>query len=177
MEYKKTLLASILLVSFLMPITYTTAQTEEFSFQDKVTDTTTLFFLVALDKDQDSNLLISLTHEGQGNFNLFLFSFRPNKTNVNIDRTFNDEIFAAALDYDKSDAPELNYTHTADSAAIYYIQIVLLNGGPDFFTMESNLSLVRYYLPSLPGFPVEILMISSMISIGIIIIFIRKRKI
>jgi len=160
-----------------MPINFGTAQADDFQFQDKITDTTSIFFLVALDKDQDSNLMINITHEGDGDFNLFLFNFRPNETNVNIDKTFNSEIYAAALMYDQSDAPGLNYTHTEDTAKIYYIQVVLLNGGPDFFTLNCNLTLVRYYLPALPGFPIEIVMISSMISIAIVIIFIKKRRI
>ena len=181
MEYKKILVASILMVFFLMPSTAATAQTEGFQFQDKVTDTTSLFFLVALDVDQDDNLLISITHEGNGDFNLFLFNFRPNKTNVNIDKTFNNEIYGAALMYDQSDTPELNYTHTAiapedPKSLIYYVQIVLLNGGPDFFTLESNLLLVRYYLPALPGYSLEMMLISSMISVAIVIIFIRRRR-
>ncbi len=170
MERKKLLWTSVCIVCLLLPMSYTKA----YEFRDKITDTTSLFFLVALDKDQDDNLLISLTHEGDGEFYIFLFNFRPNKTNVNIDKTFNNEIFAAALLYNES---ALNYTHTEDTALIYYIQIVLLNGGPDFFTLNSNLTLVRYYLPSLPGFPVEIMLISSIISIGLIIIIIKKKRI
>ena len=166
-------LAVFCMIFILIPIPNTTA----YEFQDKVSDTNSLFFLVALDKDKDNNLLVSITHEGEGNFNMFLFNFRPNKTNVNIDRTFNNEIFGAALVYDGSDTPEINYTHSEDKSLIYYLQVVLLDGGPDFFTLQCNLDLVRYYLPSLPGFSIEIMMLSLMISIAVIVIFIKKRRI
>jgi len=160
---------------FTIPPNFTVAQ-EPFRFQDKVSDMTSIFFLVALDNEENSHLQLFLTHEKDGNFVMFLFDFRPNQTYVNADKTLNEEIFRLALAYDLSDSPSINYIHTNDTANIYYIQIVLLTGGPDFFTLESNMELIRYYLPALSGFQIEIMMVSLMISIAIVIFFVRKRR-
>ena len=65
-------------------------------------------------------------------------------------------------------------------AKIYYIEIILISGGPDTFTLISHISpndkeLTRYYLPIIPGFPLEYLIISFLIALGTIYILHKKK--
>jgi len=170
MEYKKIILSGLILL-ILFPIANTLAKDDPYYFKDKVTNTTSLFFLTDLQKEE--NIELSLTHEKDGEFELFLFDERPTKTYVDIDKNIEEEIYDIAVAYDSGDEPEIDYI--AEKEKIFYIQVVLLDGGPDFLTLECNKVLTRYYLPKVPGFPLEILIVSMLFSLGIIV-FIGKRK-
>jgi hypothetical protein len=172
MVRKKTYLALMFIV-FLIPINNSYAAVEPFSFQDKIIDTTSIFFLVAL--EVNDTIQLNISQEGDGNFFLFLFDIRPNSTNVNLDKTLNPDIYFAAQAYDSGINPSIFYN--ASGTKIHYIQIVLLKNGPDFFTLESTKSLTRYFLPSLPGYSLEIVCLSIVISLGLYIFLIKKRKI
>ena len=167
MDYKK-ISGSILLVLLLLPMNNAMA----FTYIDNIKDGNYAFFLI--DMSIDDNLEIHVTHTGTGNFTLFLFNSRPEQTYVNIDGTLNLIIFnnPPTVNYSLDDNPYINYT--AIEPKIYYIEVILVNGGPDTFTLTSNRELTRYYLPIIPGFPLEYLIIS--LSFTIVIIFILYKK-
>lgn len=171
MVRKKTFFV-LAFIMFFIPVQNSIAASEPFQFQDKINDTTSIFFLVALDVNQ--TIQVNVSQEGGGYFYLFLFDFRPNTTNVNVDKTFNDDIFAVAKVYDIPSNPSVFYNATENK--IHYIQVVLLKGGPDFFTLTSDTELVRFYLPSLPGYSCDLLILSLLCSTGLSIIFLRRKK-
>ena len=168
MDYKK-ISGSILLVLLLLPITNAMA----FTYIDNIKDGNYTFFLI--DLQIDDNLEIHVTHTGTGNFTLFLFNTRPEQTYVNIDGTLNQIIFnnPPTVDYSLVDNPYINYTAT--EPRIYYVEVILVSGGPDTFTLISNEDLTRYYLPIIPGFPVESLIISLSLALAIVIILYKKK--
>ena len=168
MNYKKISL-SILLSFLLIPITYSNA----FTHIDNIKNGNYVFFLIDLEVNE--TLELSLTHEGTGNFTLFLFDVRPEQSYVNIDNSLNEIIFnnPPTVDYSLADNPYINYTATA--ATIYYIEIILVSGGPDTFTFTANKDLTRYYLPIIPGFSLGYIVISILITMGVIIILYKKK--
>ncbi|MFX1419730.1 MAG: hypothetical protein ACFE9N_12485 [Promethearchaeota archaeon] len=125
--------------------------------------------------ETNETLELSLTHEGSGNFTLFLFKIRPEQSYVNSDNSLNEILFnnPPTVDFSVDDNPYINYTATA--TIIYYIEIILVSGGPDTFTLTANKDLTRYYLPIIPGFSLEYLVISILITIGIVIILYKKK--
>jgi len=168
MDYKK-ISSSILLFLLLIPMTNAMA----FTYIDNIKDGDYTFFLINL--QIDDNLELNVTHTGMGNFTLFLFNIRPEQTYVNNDGTLNLIIFnnPPTVAYSLDDNPYIYYTATEPK--IYYIEVILVNSGPDTFTLTSNKDLTRYYLPVIPGFPLEFLIISLSFAIAIVILLYKKK--
>jgi len=143
-----------------------------FEYIDNINDGISVYFLV--DLEMGENIEINVTHTGDGNFTLFLFGSRPTQTYVNDDKTLNPNIFQVALNYSIEDNPYINYT--VSQTKIYYIELILIDNGPDTFFLSSNIDeLTRYYLPIVPGFQVELLIITSFLTIGLVLILYKRR--
>ncbi|MFW9970289.1 MAG: hypothetical protein ACFFDF_08825 [Candidatus Odinarchaeota archaeon] len=177
MKYKKLSL-SLFLLLMIIPINNAIS----FTYIDNIKNGNYVFFLT--DLEIDNNIELNVTHTGSGNFTLFLFNSRPAQSFVNNDKTLNEVIFNRTIAYSLEDNPYINYT--ASDEKIYYIEIILVNGGPDTFYFTSTITysngtlidkdLTRYYLPIIPGFHWEFLLISSNFSI-VLILFLIKNKI
>jgi len=168
MNYKK-ILVLMSLFFLLFPITNAMA----FTYIDNTKDGNYVFFLI--DLEAGNNLELNITHDGSGNFTLFLFNSRPIESYVKDDKTLNHQIFinAALVNCSLADNPYINYS--APEAKIYYIEIILVSGGPDTFTLNANKDLTRYYLPIIPGFQLEYLLISLVFAVSIISILYKKK--
>lgn len=140
---------------------------------DNIKNGNYVFFLVDLGVDE--NIELNVTHEENGNFTLFLFNKRPTKSYVKSDKTLSDKIFSASVVYSLDDNPYINYT--APLEKIYYIEVILVSGGPDTFTLTSTKDLTRYYLPQIPGYQLSIFIFSLIFTVGLItILYKRKMK-
>ena len=144
--------------------------TSVFGFEhiDNINDGISVYFLVDLEIGE--NLEINVTHTDEGNFTLFLFGSRPVQTYVNDDKTLNPTIFQVALNYSIDDDPYINYP--ISESKIYYIELILIDNGPDTFFLSSNIDeLTRYYLPIVPGYPIEFVIIASVLITGIFLLY------
>jgi len=178
MNYKNVSI-SILLLFMAIPINNAIA----FNYVDNIKDGNYIFFLT--DLQTDNNIEINVTHSGSGNFTLFLFNTRPTQSYVKNDNTLNENIFNKTVAYSLDDNPYINYT-TAEEK-IYYIEIILISGGPDTFFLTSSITysngtqvdkdLTRYYLPIIPSFPLLIVIPLIIFSIGFLIIISKKKMI
>jgi hypothetical protein len=168
MNYKKIFIP-LLLFSLLIPITQTIA----FTHIDNLKNGNYVFFLTELNVNQ--SLELTLNHEGSGNFTLFLFNRRPVDSKVNDDNTLKPDIFynPPTVAYSLEEIPYIYYT--ASEEKIYYIEIILISGGPDTFTLTVNEDLTRYYLPLIPGFQSELVLLSLTFAIGLIIFLFKKK--
>ena len=143
-----------------------------FEYIDNINDGISVYFLVDLEAGE--NIELNVTHTEDGNFTLFLFGSRPTQTYVNDDKTLNPLIFQEALNYSIEDNPYINYT--VSQTKIYYIELILIDNGPDTFFLRSNIDeLTRYYLPIVPGFQVELLILSSFLTAGLVLILYKRR--
>jgi len=178
MKYKKTSL-SFLLLLMVIPINNVLA----FSYIDNMNNGNYIFFLI--DLDVDHNIELSLTHTDSGNFTLFLFNVRPVQSYINDDNTLRSVIFNTppTVAYSLDDNPYINYTATEEK--IYYIEIILINGGPDTFFLTStitysngtviNKDLTRYYLPIISSFRLEYVITSILVTVSFVLIIYKKK--
>lgn len=168
MNFKKIILLGLFLF-LLLPISNVSA----FTHVDNVKNGNYIFFLV--DLKENETVEIGLTHEESGNFTLFLFNRRPSESYVKDDNSLKEKIFndPPTVDHSLDDSPYINYTTTIPK--IYYVEIILVSGGPDTYTLTCNKDLTRYYLPLIPGYQLEVLIFAFILSLGIIFIFYKKR--
>ena len=162
----------LLLLSMLVLFVFIPTKTHAFDHIDDINNGISVFFLVGLNGSE--TIEINVTHTGSGNFELFLFDARPVDSYINIDNTINPEIYNQAINYSIDDNPYINYTVT--SYQIYYVQLVLLENGPDTFFLYCNYELVRYYLPSIPGYNMEFILLTLATTLTIFLIFRKKVK-
>lgn len=142
-----------------------------FDHIDNINDGISVYFLVSLEADE--NIIINVTHTGEGNFTLFLYDTRPTESFLNLDNSLNPDIFHVAITYSVEDNPYINYTVTEEK--IYYIELILLENGPDtFFFYCNNDELTRYYLPIIPGFQIDLLVLTLILTSSLIMLFKKK---
>jgi hypothetical protein len=143
---------------------------------DYIKDGNYAFFL--FDLQTGNNTQISVIHDDSGNFTLFLFNKRPVKSYVRADKTLDENIFSnpSLVDFSLDDNPFINYT--SPETKIYYIEIILVSGGPDSYSLTilpDGYTVTRYYLPIIPGFRLEFIFISIIFALGITFLLFRKR--
>jgi hypothetical protein len=161
----------LLLLFMLVLFVFIPTKTHAFDHIDDINNGISVFFLVNLNASE--TIEINVTHTGSGNFELFLFNARPVDSYINYDNTLNPEIYNQAINYSIDNNPYINYTVTLHQ--IYYIQLVLLENGPDTFFLYCNHELVRYYLPSIPGYNVEFILFTLVATLTIFLAFFRKK--
>jgi hypothetical protein len=168
MNYKRLILFCSLFL-LLLPL----SNAKAFTYVDYINDGNYAFFLFDLEDSETTE--INVTRVGTGNFTLFLFNTRPTISYVNDDKTLDNRIFSHSLVYSLADNPYINFTAT--ETRIYYIEVILVGGGPDTFFLTCSHDLTRYYLPIIPGFKLEIILISIILSLGIIFVFTKRRSV
>lgn len=168
MKYKRFILFCSLFL-LLIPL----SNVKAFTYVDYVNDGNYAFFLFDLENSEHTE--ISVTRAGTGNFTLFLFNIRPTISYVNDDKSLDNRIFNHSLMYSLADNPYINFTAT--ETKIYYIEIILVNGGPDTYFLACTQDLTRYYLPTIPGFKLEIILISVVLTLSIIYVFMKRKLI
>jgi len=161
----------IVLFCFLVFLVVPIINVKAFTYVDYIKDGNYAFFLFDLEAGNSTE--ISVTHNDNGNFTLFLFDKRPTESYVTGDKTLNNRIFSNIINYSLIDSPSINYT--ALQSKIYYIEVILVGGGPDTYNLTCTEVLTRYYLPIIPGFQTELLLVSSILSVGVILILYKKK--
>ena len=164
---RKYLAITLLTLMALIPI----VSVYGFEHIDNLNDGISVYFLVHLGADE--NIVINVTHTGEGNFSLFLYDRRPTESFISLDNTLNPDIFNIAINYSVEDNPYINYT--VSESKIYYIELILIENGPDtFFFYCNNDGLTRYYLPIIPGYRIGFLILMLIITSSIIILVKKK---
>ncbi|MBN1214322.1 MAG: hypothetical protein JXA99_02660 [Candidatus Lokiarchaeota archaeon] len=175
MKYKKITIF-IILFSFLIPIYNIKGQIFPNGYRDihSLDERETLFYLV--DLNTASNIQIRLTRLNYGNFSIFLFENRPTQTYITSDGQINPNIYinTGYINHSIGIKPYIN--QTVGETKIYYIQITLLNNGSDTFILDANKDLSRYYIPIIPGYPIEYLIGFSFLTIIFVILLIKKKS-
>ncbi len=151
---------------------------------DYYTDTFPLqtydFRMYVVSLELGDNLVVNVTSVADGDFDLFLFSTRPKEAYVSRDG-YDLEIFNPewTLQYDvtpDSSVSSINFTANDPDypIALYFIQVVLIDRGPDSYILEANHSMYLYFIPFIPGYPIFIIAAVSVLTVGVI--FFTKRK-
>jgi hypothetical protein len=163
---KKILVLSLLSLFLLIPA----SNVAGFNHVDNINEGISVYFLAHLKSTEYFE--VNVTHIGDGNFTLFLFDSRPIESFVKTDKSLDSHIFDLAINYSIDDNPYI--IHLINESRIYYIQLILVDNGPDTFFLYCNKELTRYYLPLIPGYSIGVIFLSLLLTISFIMI-VKKR--
>jgi len=173
------------MVVFLSSMLITSQATEG---SDTYTDSFPLqtfdFRMYVVSLTTNDTFIMNVTAVGDGEFDVFLFSTRPKASLVSRDG-YNPEIFnnltGTTLAYDNSTGKFSNITYSPSNpeypVALYYIQVVLIDRGPDSYILHANFPLELYFIPFIPGYPILLVSGISLLTLSFIFFHIRKRMI
>ncbi|MHA1727647.1 MAG: hypothetical protein ACTSWY_02820 [Promethearchaeota archaeon] len=139
------------------------------------------FYLVFL--NQNETITVNVTSVYTGDFDIFIFNLsRPADTYINADG-YEPQIFDLAAVYDINSGSSSSLQYTAINESIIYIQIVCIANGTDTYEITSEITPSRpwelnlYFIPFVPGFPIEFTAIFSVAAVVLMIQFHLKSKI
>jgi len=172
-------------MNFSMPIKPGVAEDNNYVDQYQLQQGATRFYVVNL--TVDANWIINCTAYYKGVFHIYLFDERPTDNHVLRDGSLDASITDQAVAYNETPSlifsSDLNDTvnsvtlnYTAPSYKLYYLEIIVVENGPDTFRLESNYALQAYYIPFIPGYNIEILASCAVLSLFLIYFKIRKRR-
>ncbi|MHA1610507.1 MAG: hypothetical protein ACTSYU_00520 [Promethearchaeota archaeon] len=167
---KKTLIVAILSFFFLIQtnILAGTAQSnnaeqESFSEIFRMENDSSRYYITDLDTNETWSIKLNASYKGI--FYIFLFEERPEEE-LTLDETTSDPlIYDTAVAYNNtpsylfdSDLNDtisnvcLDYTYTGDQTILFFLQIILVENGPDSFQLWSSKEIQPYYIPFIAGY-------------------------
>lgn len=176
------ILVSFLLVSSISSIVFASGGTDYYT--DSFPLQTYDFRMYVVSLEINDTLIVNVTSVADGEFDLFLFSTRPKQSYISREG-YDPEIFntvtGTTLAYDNSLGPVsmINYTPSNPEypVALYYIQVVLIDHGPDSYILEANHIMELYFIPFIPGYSIFLVSGVSFLTLSAIFFHIRKRMI
>ena len=179
------LVFGLVLMNFNVPIKPISAEENIYEDQYQLQQGATRIYVVNL--TLDTNLLINCTAYYKGVFHLYFFDERPLDPHVLPNGSINPSITDQAVAYNETpslvfssnindtvNSVTLNYT--APTYRLYYLEIILVENGPDTFKLESNYALQPYYIPFIPGYNFETFASCAVFIVFLIYFKIRKRR-
>ena len=156
-----------------------------YSDQFRLENNSARFYVTALNKSD--TWAINLTSVFHGIFYMYIFNFRPQQNYIYSNGTIDPNIHTVAEVYNETPVKinstvlvndtvnfiQLNFT--ANSNHLYYLMIALIGGSaPDSFVLYSNQQIQAYFIPFVPGFPVEWIFLG--IGLGISLVWFKHRN-
>lgn len=126
--------------------------------------------------------IVNVTAVADGEFDLFLFNTRPQKSMISRDG-YDPEIFnnitGTTLLYDINNGTFSSIEYSPNNplypVALYYLQVVMIDRGPDSYTLEANHEMELYFIPFIPGYPIVIVIGISFLT-GSVIFFCKRKS-
>lgn len=156
------------------------AYTEQFQLEQS----TARYYVATL--HENDTWVLSCAAVYKGVFHLFIFDERPKADFFNEDGQLDDEITKVAVAYNNTPIEIFSITlndtisfisleFKASKSMMYYLEIACVQSGPDTFMLNSSHEIQPYFIPFIPGFPVDITLYFSLFTVCVIIV-IRKNK-
>ena len=153
--------------------------------QFRLENVSTRYYVASLELNETWS--INCTGLFTGKFYLYLFQDRPLSSHMLENGSIDPEILNVASVYNITPSAifsdVLNDTvcstsleFEATTATLYYLQIILVEGGPDTFVLSSSVEFQAYYIPFIAGYPGEILLGIVILSSGILFQRTRKKR-
>ncbi|QEE15634.1 hypothetical protein DSAG12_01460 [Promethearchaeum syntrophicum] len=179
------LIVGMLINNFDDPIILANAEDNIYEDQYQLQQGATRFYVVNL--SLNANLQINCTAYYKGVFHVYIFDERPTDNHVLNDGSIDASITDQAVAYNETPSqifsPNINNTvnsvtlnYTAPSFQLYYLEIIVVENGPDTFKLESNFALQAYYIPFIPGYKLEIFASCAVFIVFFIYFKIKKYK-
>ncbi|WP_457557689.1 hypothetical protein [Candidatus Harpocratesius sp.] len=145
------------------------------------------FYLTTLNPNETWSL--NLTALFTGVFYIFIFDERPTNDYIYANYSLDPEIYEQSIAYNNTPRyifyPELNlsvanvqldYKYLDTKSRLVYLEIVILENGPDTYHLYSSHLLEPYYIPFIDGFNPSSLIFLFLFSHSVIFVFINKKK-
>ena len=172
-------------INFNVPIKSVSAEDNNFVDQYQLQQGTSRLYVVNL--TSNANLFINCSAYYKGVFYMFIFDERPLEGHVLRDGSIDASITESAAAYNETPSlvfsEELNDTvsfitlnFTAPVYQLYYVEIFLIENGPDTFRLESSYAMQAYYVPFIPGYNIEVIASCAISAIFLIFLKIRKQR-
>ncbi len=179
------LVFGLVFMNFNVPIKPVYAEDNDFVDQYQLKQGTARFYVVNL--TTNANLLINCSAYYKGVFYIYIFNERPLEGHVLRDGSIDESVTDKALAYNETSSliysESLNDTvsfitlnFTAPSYRLYYLEIILIENGPDTFKLESSHVMQAYYIPFILGYNLEIFVSCAVFATFLLVFKIRKRK-
>lgn len=165
---EKTLFVAIILSIFLLGQSnvlahLNSAETESFYEIFRMENDTAKFYITTMDTNETWNIELNASY--QGIFYIFLFEERPLTDFTLNNGTLDPQIYETAVAYNNTPSDvfdsdlnasisnvELNYTYKGEQAILFYLQIIIVESGPDSFKLWSSKEIQPYYVPFISGY-------------------------
>jgi hypothetical protein len=103
----------------------------------------------------------------KGEFDVFIFSFRPITTFVS-PSGYDPQIITLSAAHNTSLGKYTHLEYTSPADDIIYIQVVLIDNGTDTYYLNATKALELYFIPFIPGFSPLFLGVSVFITIVVL---------
>jgi hypothetical protein len=130
--------------------------------------------------DENETWTINCTSIYQGVFYLFMFELRPKQEYIDRNAgNISDLIFSEAIAYNSTPIlinssvdPEMQVhflvlEKKVTEKKLYYLGVAIVNNPPDTYLLFSNHEIQPYFIPFIPGYPLEWIGLCSLFIIGI----------
>lgn len=189
MNKKRGVVISIVFVicaSMLVSTNIATGATDTtYTEQFRLENVSTRYYVASLEMNEIWS--INCTGLFTGKFYLYLFQDRPEYSHMLENGSIDTEILNVAVIYNITPSAifsdVLNDTvcstsleFKATTSTLYYLQIILVEGGPDTFVLSSSVAFQAYYIPFIAGYPGEFFLGIAMLSGGILVYQIKKKN-
>ena len=179
------LVFGLVLMNFNVPIIPVNAEDNVYEDQYQLEQGGGRFYVVNLTSSAD--LQINCTAYYKGVFYAYMYDERPIDSHLLRDGSIDALITDQAVAYNETPSliysPIINDTvstvslnYTAPSTRLYYLEIIVVENGPDTLKLESNYELQAYYIPFIPGYNLEIFASCAVFMVFLIYFKIRKRR-
>jgi hypothetical protein len=167
------LLVSLIFIANVYSVRAAEVCSEGCSEQFRLEQGATRYYVTTLDVNETWKIDVTSVYEGI--FEIYLYSERITEYTYQYEAVASNnsgiKIFSTSLN-DTVNFVSANYT--AKVKQMYYLEIVLVKNGPDTFVLKSSHSVQTYFIPFIPGYPIEIIMICGVFTIFILIRKFRK---
>lgn len=145
------------------------------------------FYLTTLNPNDTWSL--NLTALFKGIFYIFIFDERPANDYIYANYSLDSDIYVQSIAY--NDTPrfiynselnlsvanvQLDYKYIGSQSKLIYLEIVIVENGPDSYHLYSSHLLEPYYIPFIDGFKSSVLIFLFLYSHVVIFVIINKKK-
>lgn len=151
-----------------------------FREQFRLEEGTVRYYVASL--NETSVWQLNCTSIYDGIFYLFIFDERPRESFIDpVTKNITAEMYNIAVAYNNTpvyinssvvedlQVAYIELSYVIPTTGLYYMCVAIVENAPDTFSMESNFELQPYFIPFIPGYPVEwIGLISMLMIVGIV---------
>lgn len=184
-----TIITSLFLFSSFTSFVNATASQGDLEYEEifRIEQGSTKFYVTSLNTSETWKINVTAAYEGV--FYIFLFQERPLEDFITPDFTIDPRIYETSVAYNNTPGliydseleynlsnVYMEYSFNESVAQLFYLEIILVENGPDSFKIQSSKELQPFFIPFIPGYPTRYIIVGFLTSsIGILVLVNRKK--